>query len=105
MHDVPEIDIHAAKAALDAQSATFVDIRDPQSHATGHIPGCRHITSQEDVDALGEELKSDDPVIVYCYHGNSSKGATLFLKQKGFKNVQSMTGGFEAWQAAYPVQQ
>lgn len=105
MQDVPEIDIHAAKEALDAGSATFVDVRDPGSHAAAHIPGCRHIASQEDVDTLGEELNRDDPVIVYCYHGNASKGAVLFLKQKGFTNVQSMTGGFEAWRTTYAVEQ
>ena len=75
------------------------------SHAAAHIPGCRHIASQQDVDALDDELDLADAVIVYCYHGNASKDATLFLKQKGFTNVHSMTGGFEAWRAAYAVEQ
>ena len=105
MHDVPEIDIHAAKEALDAGTATFVDVRDPASHAAADSRGCRHIARQLDVDALEDELDLADAVIVYCYHGNASKDATLFLKQKGFTNVHSMTGGFEAWRAAYAVEQ
>jgi thiosulfate sulfurtransferase len=105
MHDIPEIDIHTAKEALDTGSATFVDIRDPGSHAAAHIPGCRHIASQQDIDALDKELNREDAVIVYCYHGNASKGATLFLKQKGFTNAHSMTGGFEAWRAVYAIEQ
>lgn len=103
MNEVPEIDIHDAKEALDGSSATFVDIRDPGAHAVAHIPGCRHIVSQEDVDALRQEVNANDLMIVYCYHGNSSKGATLFLQEQGFTNVHSMTGGFEAWRAVYDV--
>ncbi len=40
-------------------------------------------------------------MVVYCYHGNSSLGATAFLLENGFKNVASMSGGFEAWRQVY----
>ncbi len=39
--------------------------------------------------------------IVYCYHGNSSMGATGYFLENGFTNVASMMGGFEAWRQVY----
>lgn len=99
-----QVDINGAKDALDAGTATFVDIRDPRSHAQARIPGCRHITSQEAMDALVNEIDKDAKVIVYCYHGNASQGAALYLQQRGFANVSSMSGGFEAWRQTYEVE-
>lgn len=103
MHpDVPQIDLDGAKSLLDSDSAVFVDIRDPASHAAAHIPGATHITSQQDLDAFCSGTEKDAEIVVYCYHGNSSKGATLYLAEQGFKNAKSMAGGFEAWRVRYP---
>ena len=35
-------------------------------------------------------------------HGNSSQPAAQFLYEKGFEQVYSLDGGFEAWQALFP---
>lgn len=43
----------------------------------------------------------DREVIVYCYHGNSSLDAVAYFLENGFKNVASMSGGFEAWRHVY----
>ncbi len=44
----------------------------------------------------------DTPVMVMCYHGNSSKGAAQYLLQQGYDVVYSIDGGFEAWQRQFP---
>ncbi|MXP50064.1 thiosulfate sulfurtransferase [Pantoea sp. Eser] len=45
------------------------------------------------------------PVLVMCYHGNSSKGAAQFLLLgQGFSAAYSIDGGFDAWRAAFPQQ-
>ena len=103
MQEVPEIDIHAANELLERESAVFVDIRDPASHAAAHIPGCRHLTSEADVDALCAEFGPDSPVVVYCYHGNASKGATAYLAEKGLTGARSLSGGFELWRQSYRI--
>ncbi|MGL5628515.1 MAG: rhodanese-like domain-containing protein, partial [Plesiomonas shigelloides] len=43
------------------------------------------------------------PVIVMCYHGNSSQGAAQYLVNQGFDEVYSLNGGFEAWRKVAPV--
>lgn len=101
MATIPEIDVHGAKAMLDAESAEFLDIRDPHAFAVGHIPGARHL-AQDSAPQIVRDLNRDRPVVVYCYHGNSSRTATAWLMQQGFSGVTSMAGGFEAWRQAYP---
>ena len=97
---IPEIQIRQAKERLDQKEATFVDIRDPDSFQAAHIPGALHLHDGN----LQEFLQNTDkqkPLVVYCYHGNSSLGAVAYLLEKGFKNVASMSGGFEAWRQVY----
>jgi thiosulfate sulfurtransferase len=82
--------------------AQLVDIRDEQSYAAGHIEGARHLDNTT-LQAFVEEADPDQPVIVYCYHGNSSQPAAAFLNERGFEDVYSMDGGFEVWRSQYPV--
>jgi thiosulfate sulfurtransferase len=78
-----------------------VDIRDPQSYEESHIPGALRVSDENLKDFLAQTPK-DKPVIVCCYHGNSSRGATAFLLQQGFQEVFSLEGGFEEWRVRYP---
>lgn len=97
---IPQIDVEAAKARLDKGDALFVDVRDPHSFASAHIPGALHLTDEtvEEFVAKGDRAKT---VIVYCYHGNSSLGGAAFLLEQGFADVFSMAGGFEAWRGVF----
>jgi thiosulfate sulfurtransferase len=100
MNDIPQIQIHDAKKKLDEKESTFVDIRDPGSYHEAHIPGAIHL-HDGNVQEFLQNTDKETPVVVYCYHGNSSLGATAFLIENGFKNVASMSGGFEAWRQVY----
>ncbi len=90
----------AAKALIE-KGANLADIRDPDSFAQGHIAGATHLTNTNIQDFI-EEQDPDQPLVVYCYHGNSSQPAAQFLYEKGFDEVYSMDGGFEAWRQHYP---
>jgi thiosulfate sulfurtransferase len=93
---VPEISVQDALKRLQAKTADFVDVRDPKDYGSGHIPGAKHLGDQN----IQEFIKTADksrPLIVNCYRGNSSQGATAFLLDQGFKEVRSLKGGFEGW--------
>ncbi len=77
-------------------SPVVVDIRDPQSYANGHIPHAMHL-SNDNIGEFIEQTPKTQPVVVVCYHGNSSQQAADILAQQGFVDVYSMDGGFEAW--------
>jgi len=99
--DIPEIDAETAATRLEAGGTVFMDVRDPGSYAAAHIPGAVHVNDAEIEDFL-EETDRAKPVIVYCYHGNMSRGGTGFLLSKGFADVCSLSGGFEGWRGRYP---
>ena len=100
MNSIPEIPIHEAKKKLDRQDCIFVDIRDPASYRAAHIPGAVHLHNGNVQEFIGGADKGRE-VIVYCYHGNSSLGAVAYFLENGFKNIASMSGGFEAWRQVY----
>jgi thiosulfate sulfurtransferase len=98
--EIPQIQIHEAKERFDQKNSLFVDIRDPGSYGQAHIPGAIHL-NDGNVQEFLQNTDKERSVVVYCYHGNSSMGATAFLLENGFKNVASMSGGFEAWRQMY----
>lgn len=87
---------------LREQGAVVVDIRDPQSFAAGHITDSRHLDNHSLHDFI-TAADLDAPLIVSCYHGNSSQSAAAYLASQGFSEVYSLDGGFELWRATFPA--
>jgi len=88
--------IEDAQTLIENNEVTLVDIRDPASFAAGNITNSIHV-SNENVEQLVAEADKSIPLIVYCYHGNSSKGAADYFFSMGFKDAYSVDGGFEEW--------
>ncbi|MEP1593908.1 MAG: thiosulfate sulfurtransferase GlpE, partial [Halieaceae bacterium] len=74
MGNFNRISAEHAHGMLSEGKAQLVDIRDEQSFAAGHIEGARHLDNTT-LQSFVEEADPDQPVIVYCYHGNSSQPA------------------------------
>ncbi|MCS5620891.1 MAG: thiosulfate sulfurtransferase GlpE [Nitrospinaceae bacterium] len=91
-----ELDPHKAQEMVEEGSVNVIDIRDPGSYSAGHIPSAVSL-NDTNVKEFIESTDKEKPLIVYCYHGISSRGAAEYLSQNGFKEVYSMTGGFDAW--------
>lgn len=75
----------------------IVDTRDPQSFALQSIPNAFNL-NQGNLEQHISELDMDEPLVVCCYHGISSQGVAQFLNERGFDEVYSLDGGFEAYQ-------
>ncbi|KTC12139.1 sulfurtransferase [Pseudomonas marginalis ICMP 9505] len=88
--------------ALRKQGAVVVDIRDQPTYAVAHISGARHLDNVNIADFI-RAADLDAPVIVGCYHGNSSQSAAAYLISQGFSEVYSLDGGFELWRTTYPA--
>lgn len=87
--------------SLRHEGGVFVDIRDPNSFANGHVTGSTHLDNQSLPDFIAT-ADLDQPLIVVCYHGNSSQSAAAYLVNQGFSDVYSLDGGFEHWRQAFP---
>ncbi|GAB3110612.1 thiosulfate sulfurtransferase GlpE [Aestuariicella hydrocarbonica] len=79
----------------------ILDIRDPQSYQLSRPAGAKPLDNNT-LPAFLNEADRQAPTLVFCYHGNSSQQAALFLQQEGFTEVHSVDGGFELWRQLYP---
>ncbi len=103
-----ELDVQELAERLDAgEDLILIDIREESELPGGFISGSLHIgrgVLERDIEkkAFGGMARDADlarPVILYCAGGNRSLLAADSLKQMGFTNVLSLTGGFRAWAA------
>ncbi len=90
------ISIENYKILSREKETTLIDIRDPQAFSAGHIEGAIHI-SNDNVAEFVAQTDMGRPLIVCCYHGNSSQGAADFFSQQGFAETYSLEGGYAAW--------
>ena len=89
------------KTRFEQGDALFVDIRDPASFAAGHLRGAVHLT-QANVEPFLANTAPEKPLVIYCYHGNSSQGAADWLSEQGFNDVVSLDGGYEVLRQRFP---
>lgn len=79
----------------------LIDCRKPDEYEICRIKGSRLIPMHElsaHLDALHDECDDcDRHVVVYCHSGRRSLNVTLVLRELGFANVRSMTGGIDRW--------
>ena len=90
------ISIEQAQVLITTEEVTLLDIRDPDSIAADNIENAIHVTN-DNVQAVATTANKDKPLIIYCYHGNSSQGAADYFSSLGFKQCYSVDGGFEEW--------
>ena len=81
----------------------IVDIRDEGAFAAAHIIDAMTL-SNANLSAFINDADGDIPLLVYCYHGNSSKNAAEYLATQGFREVYSLNGGFSQWSVTFPAQ-
>lgn len=92
-------DIHAAELGelMQQGGLTIIDMRDPQARSQGQLPNA--LTPNDDlIGSLVAKRRSNPPVLVYCYHGNSSRDLCSFLAQLGLSQVYNLVGGWAAWE-------
>ncbi|MBD0328839.1 MAG: molybdopterin-synthase adenylyltransferase MoeB [Thermoleophilia bacterium] len=99
-------EVTADDAAASADGPVFVDVREHDEWAEGHIPGAVHVP-RGSLESRIERLvpDRDRPVVVYCAGGNRSVFAARTLEDLGYGRVASLAGGYTDWKRnGYPVQ-
>lgn len=92
-HDLHPADVQALRAEPDL---LILDIRDAADYARGCMDGAEPAS-----DAVFRQLmksrQRERPVLVYCYHGNSSRGICQFIAGFGYTRVYNLVGGWQGW--------
>lgn len=93
---IVELSVAQLKARLDKGEQVFLlDVREPFEHEIAHLQG--HLIPLGELPARLDELDKEVETVVYCHHGNRSRYAAEFLLHQGFRSVQNLAGGIEAW--------
>lgn len=97
-----EIDIAAAAAAI-AQGVILIDIREPAEFDAARLANAasipRGVLEFKTVDHPALANK-DSRIVIYCRSGGRAALAALNLKRLGYRQIESIAGGIEAWKAA-----
>ena len=99
----PEIEPAVLATALreNGKRPALIDVREPDEHAQGMIPGTLHIPRGFlELRIEGKVPDRGAPVVLYCASGTRSVLAARSLTELGYTNVVSLAGGFTGWKRA-----
>ncbi len=106
--EVPEWSIDQVKEHLgNGNDYVLLDVREKEEYREGHLAGAVSLP-RGFLEIRVEQTVTDKakPVIAYCAGGTRSLLAAKQLKDMGYQNVISMSGGYGAWKGAgYPWKQ
>ena len=94
----------AAEILAGQVAPQLVDVRTPNERQQKLIEGSVSVPLNRLTERTNE-LKKDQPVLVYCAGGYRSSIAASLLQRAGFEKVNEIAGGIAAWELAkLPVQ-
>ncbi|HNP28786.1 MAG TPA: rhodanese-like domain-containing protein [Nitrospirales bacterium] len=105
--------VQQLKAGLDKASQpsqkgfVLIDVRSPDEHTTGFIPGTDFNIDFREMQGRHRELnaKPDQHIVVYCQSGHRSNIAAETLMGLGYQHVYNVEGSMNAWtEAGYPIE-
>jgi len=92
-----EISAVDAAALVKDGKARLIDVREPWEFETARIEDSLLIPMGEVPARAHQELDPDERLVVLCHHGMRSMNVTVWLRNQGFDQAQSMRGGIDAW--------
>jgi len=99
---VPELAPAEVKQKLDrGEKPVLLDVREKEEYRDGHLEGALSLP-RGFLEIRVEEAVPDHstPIVAYCAGGTRSLIAARTLREMGYENVISMSGGFTGWKNA-----
>ena len=103
--DVPFIEQAEAKQLVDANNATFLDVRDAEAYLASHITGALQIPLAR-VQGEVPYLPKEKTIVAYCTcpHDEAAIEAVQILQHSGVSNARVLRGGLQEWmRLGYPT--
>ncbi|RUO23104.1 sulfurtransferase [Aliidiomarina iranensis] len=82
------------------KSDVLIDVREPDEFRAGHIAGAVNIPRgmlEFKLSGMPELQDRDKRVVVYCKTSGRGALAAVALKEMGYLQVHSISGGLDAW--------
>ncbi len=100
---VPEVSVDQVRQRLagNGKAVVLLDVREKEEYREGHLPGAISVPRGFlEMKMETEVPERDAEIIAYCQGGTRSLMAGVVMKEMGYTNVVSMTGGFGSWKQA-----
>src|SRR5215510_461702 len=97
--EIPEVTVDEVKNRVErGENWTLLDVREREEYREGHLADALSLP-RGFLEIRIEEAVPDKstPIIAYCAGGVRSLIAARTLKEMGYENVVSMSGGYTAW--------
>jgi rhodanese-related sulfurtransferase len=104
-----EIDVAGLSELItEREDVVFVDVRESEEYAAGHIPGAisapagtlEHATDEDSVARNEALLQARELiVVVHCDDGRRSRVAAEQLLKHGFTQIYWLVDGLKSWQS------
>ena len=96
-------EVHDLLQSATKEQFAFVDVRRGDEWNTGYIEGFRHIPLV-DLGLHASQLSSYEKIYFICRSGSRSEAACTIMKNIGYENAYSVSGGILAWhKKGYPM--
>lgn len=94
VQEISPLDVAQLRSQPDAPQ--LIDVREAWEFAVANIAGAQlHPLGQ--IGEWAATLDKDASYVIVCHHGGRSAMACQVLQSLGFKQVQNLTGGIDAW--------
>src|SRR5262249_59339331 len=101
-NEIPEwTGSEVARRVRDGEQFPIVDVREKLEWNEGHLPEALHVPRGYLELQIEEAIPDKErPVLLYCAGGVRSLLAAETLRQMGYRQPISMSGGYTAWRNA-----
>jgi rhodanese-related sulfurtransferase len=90
------VTINEAKEMIASEQVQIIDVRSQEMYKEGHIPNAKNIPLKE-LAANEKDLDKNETYLIVCKTGKTSETASKQLTESGFKNINNMSEGMDAW--------
>ena len=103
---IEEVSVEGVKAMIDQRLPfKLIDVRESDEYSGGRIPGASSIPRGFLEMRIENHAQREDTLVLYCAGGTRSAFAAKTLKDLGYTEVKSMTGGYNRWSdLAFPTE-
>jgi len=85
---------------VNREKAVFIDVREPEEFAAGHVVGARNVPLAALEGHKSLPGNKTLPLVLLCQNGARAARAAGMLRKLGYENAQPLAGGLSAWREA-----
>ena len=97
MKDLIPLEAQSLIEDQNSQDFFIIDVRTLEEFEEGHIPGAILKTYGTDFKLNIKNFNKSGVYLIYCQSGVRSLKAAQEMDKLGFKNLNTLSGGFLAW--------